>query len=108
MAIAHFRIGTFERAMAVPGPHAEIAPAGWAPVGHRLRVGHCPCLDTAALPAAALAGPQHILEPRGGRFFGGEHLHQLDQAHAFSVRFPRCVVAFLHGRSILNLTRLVK
>ena len=102
--MAHLRSGTFERAISGPGADAEVAPAVRAPVGHRLSLGNLAGIDAPALPAAAPASPHDAFKPRGSGFLGREHVHQIDDGHAFAVRSPRCLWRSNH-RKILQKPR---
>ena len=53
----------------------EVAPAGGAPVGHRLCIRDFAGAEASALAAAPLAVPDDGFEPSSGRFFGREHVH---------------------------------
>ena len=82
-----------------PGADAEVAPAIRAPVGHpgvrrRARV------HTAAVPAAAFARPQHILEPRDRGVLCGKHVRQVDKGEALAVTLSRCF-SLRHDRNSL-------
>ena len=79
------------------GADAEIGAAIRAPVGHRLSVRDFLCPRAATLPAVALAAPEHVLEPLGGRFLGREHVHQLNDGDAFAVRFAGCLFGHFHS-----------
>ena len=79
------------------GADAEIGPTICAPVWHRFGVRDFLRPRAAALPAMALALPDHIFKPLGGRFLGREHVNQLNDGNTFAVRFAGCLFGHFHS-----------
>ena len=75
---------------------AEIGPAIRAPIRHLGMAGFTGA-ERSAFGAVATVRPDHRFKPRGRRFLGREHVHQLNDGKSFAVGFTRCV--FRHFRS---------
>ena len=85
--LAQRDVGPGNRSASADG---EVGAAVRAPIGHGLRVRNLASADATALPAAALAVPNHILKPLRCSLFGRKHVHELDHGDAFAVGFAGC------------------